>query len=78
WIKRIPCYIKKLIELKGGNNYREGAEEKQAGFPFSYRPSYRSIIDMDLIDIDYKYCPYFLTARKFLSFYLSFTLLYRI
>ncbi|OCK95485.1 uncharacterized protein K441DRAFT_555547, partial [Cenococcum geophilum 1.58] len=29
WIKRIPCYIKKLIELKGGNDYREGVEEKQ-------------------------------------------------
>ena len=29
WIKRIPCHIKKVIELKGGNDYREGAEEKQ-------------------------------------------------
>ena len=29
WIKRIPCYIEKIIELKGGNDYREGVDEKQ-------------------------------------------------
>ena len=29
WIERIPRHIKKIIELKGGNDYREGAEEQQ-------------------------------------------------
>ena len=29
WIERIPRHIEKVIELKGGNDYREGAEEKQ-------------------------------------------------
>jgi hypothetical protein len=29
WIERIPRHIEKVIELKGGNNYREGADEKQ-------------------------------------------------
>ncbi|OCK98549.1 uncharacterized protein K441DRAFT_543256, partial [Cenococcum geophilum 1.58] len=28
-IKRIPYYIKKIIELKEGNNYEEGADKKQ-------------------------------------------------
>ena len=32
---------------------------------------------MDLIDMDYKYCPYFLTARKILSAF-AFPLPYRI
>ena len=29
YIKRIVRYIKKIIELKGGNKYREGAIEVQ-------------------------------------------------
>jgi hypothetical protein len=29
WIERIPRHIQKVIELKGGNDYREGAEENQ-------------------------------------------------
>lgn len=29
WIERIPRHIKKIIELDGGNEYREGAEDKQ-------------------------------------------------
>ncbi|OCK97061.1 uncharacterized protein K441DRAFT_550148, partial [Cenococcum geophilum 1.58] len=28
-IERIPYHIEKIIELKGGNNYREGVDEKQ-------------------------------------------------
>ena len=27
WIERMPRHIKKVIELKGGNEYREGATE---------------------------------------------------
>jgi hypothetical protein len=27
WIERIPRHIQKIIELKGGNEYREGREE---------------------------------------------------
>ena len=29
WIERIPRHIQKIIEFKGGNDYREGAEERQ-------------------------------------------------
>jgi hypothetical protein len=28
WIKRIPCYIKEIIKLNGGNEYREGLLDK--------------------------------------------------
>lgn len=27
WIERIPRHVKKIIELKGGNEYREGKDE---------------------------------------------------
>ena len=29
WIERIPWYIKQIIELEGGNEYKEGREKQQ-------------------------------------------------
>lgn len=26
WIERIPCYVRKIIELEGGNEYKEGRD----------------------------------------------------
>jgi len=32
WIERIPRHIQKIIELEGGNEYREGKTEKVRRF----------------------------------------------
>ncbi len=29
WIERIPWHIKQIIELEGGNEYKEGREKQQ-------------------------------------------------
>ena len=42
-IKRIPRYIKKVIELKGGNDYREGVEEKQQRQKQLYKEANRKL-----------------------------------
>jgi hypothetical protein len=57
WIERIPRHIQKIIELKGGNGYKEGAFEKprrlnKAGQVVDSKGNAVDMVEETVIDIE--------------------------
>jgi len=44
WIERIPRHIQKIIELEGGNEYREGKADKARRF--------KALLQEDWVDVE--------------------------